>query len=299
MKATVRPALFLPGEHTEVLPRFFDRAALSLESAVDFGLPSLSYDELYTSRAMLTVSPLVGANATASWALLEEGFFVGVRPFVTGSFLYGLSPTGGTPAPGGGASTGVDLSLTLPYVGLHVSSGMTADTAGHRHGVFGPLYFVERDRALAWKGQGGVRDVPAPGGFGAFASVELALHEFLRTGARLRLDPSPTGNTAEAFVEAAVFGARLSARGITRGFKGSVMGSMTGARPDDQDLFALDQRTLAVAELAVPIYGPLSFTSRVVYAPRMLPGGALRFDPDVLVGLSSDVVLDSPVFDWL
>jgi hypothetical protein len=295
LKATVRPALFLPGEHTAPLPRFFDRAALSLESAVDFGLPSLAYDELYASRDVLTVAPLVGANATASWALLEESFFVGVRPFVTGSFLYGLSSTGGAPWPGGGASTGVDLALTLPYVGLHVSSGMTADTPGHRHGVFGPLYFVERDHALAQKGPGGLRNVPAPGGFGAFATVELAIHEFVRMGARLRLDPTPTGNTAEAFVEGALFGARLSARGITRGFKGSVMGML----PDDSDLFALDQRTLVVTELAVPIYGPLSFTSRVVYAPRVLPNGALRFDPDVLVGISSDIVLDSPVFDWL
>jgi hypothetical protein len=295
MKATVRPARFLPGEHSATLPRFFDRATLSVESAVDFGLPSLAYDELYTSRAMLTVAPLIGANATASWALLEENLFVGVRPFVTGAFLYGLSPTGGTPWPGGGASTGVDLSLKLPYVGLQVSSGMTADTPGHRHGVFGPLYFVERDHALAFAGKGGVRDVPAPGGFGAFASVELALHAFLRSGARLRLDPTPSGNTAEAFVEAALFGARVSAHGITRGFTGSVVGAL----PDERDLFALDRRTLVVTELAVPIYGPLSFTSRVVYAPRMLPNGALRFDPDVLVGISSDIVLDSPLFDWL
>lgn len=311
-RVTVRPTQFLPGAHDTLWPRFFDRMALSVEAAADFGAPSLPYDRLVSERSMLTFAPLVGGNATASVDVLEENFFVGVRPFLSASVLYGLtSEMSAARGDGGGTAAGATVSFSLPYVGVRATTAMTADTPYHRHGVFGALYMLERDRTLprdafaknnrsaAYLPTQGVRDVPARGGIGGLVDVELAVHEWLRTGARVRFDPTSTGNTAEGYVEASAFGARLASRVVTRGFTGALVGFSYVEAPHAGDLGLLHEQTICALDLAVPIWGPFSFTTRVLYAPRVAPTGFYRFDPDVLFGVSSDLVVDSPVFDWL
>ena len=63
------------------------------------------------------------------------------------------------------------------------------------------------------------------------------------------------------------------------------------------EVLAWDNRLLLVAEGSVAVWGPVSMFARASHAPRTdASSGALRFDDDVVIGISSDVLLGA---DWL
>lgn len=218
--------------------------------------------------------PLLAAATTVAWPLLEEGGWLGVEPWASASALSGLERYAW---PGVGAAAGVRLELRAPLVGLRVDVEGRADGAGHRAGVFGTVYEIERTRALAG-GNKGVTSVPAPGGVGFALGGEVVLGEWVRAGARFVDDTALGADTAEAWTELAFYGLALRARAVRRGVTGWA------------DVAVLDERTLLVAESSLRVWGGVSVFARWYRTPRAL-GSALVARDEVVAGVSGDLVL--------
>jgi hypothetical protein len=272
-RVSVRPLAPLFAPQTLFGP-LLSRLRLAAEAAADLVAPS-------TSGAR----PLGAGALELAWPLLEEGGLFSLTPFGSAGFSHGLTPDGGAPsaAPlGGGASAGGRIELRLPFVGLRFDGDAFVDGPGHRTGLFTTLYEVERTRALAGASDegGGLLSVPAPGGLGWRASVELALLDVLLAGARYKDDTAPGGDTLEAWAFLSLFGAQLGLRAIRRDAPSSA----------PAELLVLDERTLVVAEGSARVFGPVSVFARWFRTPRH-DGKALRVDDDVFVGVSGDLVL--------
>lgn len=260
--------------------------------------------------------PVLTGALHAAGDLQTPGTLLTVRPHAALSTFYGLSPDGGArPAFGAAGEVGFVAGASLPFVGL--TAGLTGgfDSPGARSGLFSTLYLLERRRAVAGAGApgGGALTIPATGGVHARGTLEVAIVDVVRAGARGQLGSAPGTDAVELFVDVAAFGARGSWRVLKR----------LGARPNGlrwptaTEALALaqpDATWWSVAEVAVPVWGPFSVVGRWLHAPRLveavvptnyglLPSGRvskpLRADDDVTIGISADVALDSPLLDML
>lgn len=254
------------------------RLTLALDGAADLTVAS-PYTFRRDRRATLASGAL-----EALWPLFPEGGLFSFTPFASLGIAHGLSPDGNMPlgmALGLGTSAGARAELRVPFVAFRAQASANLDGAGHRTGLFGTLYEVERQRAFAGASQpsGNLVSVPAPGGLGWSARGEVVFLDITRVGLRYLDDTAPGGDLLEAYGEVGFFGFLAGVRALRRGAEGA------------HDLFALDERTLIVAESSLRVWGPLSLFARWYRTPRVERSGALRVDDDVLVGVSGDLVL--------
>lgn len=254
------------------------RFTLALDMAADLDAPS-PYAFATGGKTTLATGAL-----EALWPLLPEGGLVSFTPFASLGLAHGLSPDGAAPegmALGFGSSVGARAELRVPFVAFRVQASANLDGAGHRTGLFGTLYEVERWRAFAGAHVPGgpIASVSAPGGLGWSARGELVFLDAMRAGLRYIDDSVPGGDLMEAYGEVGFLGFLAGMRALRR------------APADANDLVAVDERTLIVAESSLRVWGPVSVFARWYRTPRVTPGGPLRVDDDVLVGVSGDLVL--------
>ncbi len=263
-----------------LLGPFLGRMTVALDAATDLALPS---------PYAISTAALGSAAFEVQWPLLEEGGLFSLTPFASLGVVYGLSPDGGAPSElpiGYGASGGGRAELRVPFVALRVQGAGFVDAAGHRTGLFGTLYEIERRRAFAGASivNGGVATVPAPGGFGWSARGELVFLDVAKTGLRFVDDTAPGADLLEAYAEVGFWGFLAGARALRTGVTGL------------DDVLGVDERTLIVAEASLRVWGPLSLFARWFRSPRFVSvsgtrSGSLRTDDDVIVGVSGDLVL--------
>lgn len=230
--------------------------------------------------------PLAAFATEALWPLLDEGGLFSVSPFVGASVVYGLSKDGhatGAEQAALGTALGLKSELRLPFVALRGQGSVYVDDEGHRTGLFGTLYMLERRQALrgASSSDGSLATVPAPGGVGFSLRGEAQASTWLRIGARYQQDTALEGDLAEAFGELALLDVLLSTRVLQR-----------GGIPQ-RSFAAMAKDTLVVAEGAWRCFGALSLFARWYRTPRDDETGALRFDDDVMVGLRGDLLLSA------
>ncbi|MFZ9887439.1 MAG: hypothetical protein ACO3JL_08040 [Myxococcota bacterium] len=258
-----------------LLGSFLSRLTLAAEGALDTSA---------TAKVAGTARPVAAFATEVLWPLLDEGGIVSLTPFVGGSVVYGLSSDGlggGAEQAAFGATLGARSELRLPFIALRGQGSLFVDDEGHRTGLFGTLYMLERREALhgASLSHGNIATVPAPGGLGFALRGEALVATWLRLGARYQRDTAVAGDLAEAFGELAVADVLVSTRVLQRGSLRQWPGN------------TLSHDTLVVAEAVWRCFGAVSVFARWYRTPRDVELGALRFDDDVMVGLRGDLLL--------